>query len=126
MEALGFSNEDVIDIFRIIAAILKLGNLTFSPINNMDGTEGCSITNEYGKWDYVMEKDPSAEIGFGLISAYVVPFYYYYYFFNISRWLLFFYNYNFFFLNVAYYVRDNVDSYYNIVWAYTKKKQNQI
>ena len=37
------------DIFRIMAAILKLGNVNFIPTTNMDGTEGCAISNDYGE-----------------------------------------------------------------------------
>ncbi len=37
------------DIWRIVAAILKLGNIQFIPTTNMDGTEGCTIANDYGK-----------------------------------------------------------------------------
>lgn len=50
LESVGFSAEDIINIFRIVAAVLKLGNLIFSPVSNIDGTDGCSINNEYGIW----------------------------------------------------------------------------
>ena len=43
------------DIFRIMAAILKLGNVNFIPTTNMDGTEGCAISNDYGElfsWEH--------------------------------------------------------------------------
>ncbi|XP_065169403.1 unconventional myosin-Ia isoform X2 [Atheta coriaria] len=46
-DALGFAVEEVVNIFRIIAVVLKLGNLEFVPCNNIDGTEGCSINNDY-------------------------------------------------------------------------------
>ena len=49
MEDLGFSCEETVDVFKIVAATLKLGNINFVPITNMDGTEGCTINNEYGK-----------------------------------------------------------------------------
>ena len=49
MEDLGFNSDEINDIFRIISAILKLGNLNFVPTTNMDGTEGCTISNDYGK-----------------------------------------------------------------------------
>ena len=49
MEDLGFTQEESSDVFKIVAATLKLGNLNFVPTTNMDGTEGCSISNEYGK-----------------------------------------------------------------------------
>lgn len=47
-EVLGFCDEDIVDVFKIIAFILKLGNLQFVPSNNIDGTEGCTIKNDYG------------------------------------------------------------------------------
>lgn len=48
LESVGFSAEDIVNIFRIVAAVLKLGNLIFTPVSNIDGTEGCSINNDYG------------------------------------------------------------------------------
>lgn len=50
LEILGFSSEEILSIFKILAAILKLGNLNFIPITNIDGTEGCEISNDYGEW----------------------------------------------------------------------------
>ncbi|KZS14110.1 Myosin-IB [Daphnia magna] len=47
LESVGFSAEDIVNIFRIVAAVLKLGNLIFTPVSNIDGTEGCSINNDY-------------------------------------------------------------------------------
>ncbi|KAF7273349.1 hypothetical protein GWI33_013937 [Rhynchophorus ferrugineus] len=47
LEVLGFAPTDIIDIFRVLAVILKLGNLQFVPCNNIDGTDGCSISNDY-------------------------------------------------------------------------------
>jgi hypothetical protein len=55
MEDLGFSAEEIHDIFRIISAVLKLGNVNFVPTTNMDGTEGCAIANDYGKTDGLQE-----------------------------------------------------------------------
>lgn len=49
LEALGFSNDEIFSIFKIIAVVLKLGNLNFIPITNIDGTEGCEISNDYGE-----------------------------------------------------------------------------
>lgn len=50
LEILGFSDGDeLISIFKILASILKLGNLNFVPITNIDGTEGCEISNDYGE-----------------------------------------------------------------------------
>jgi len=50
MEVLGFTNDDVINVMKILAAVLKLGNLTFLPSSNIDGTEGCAISNDYGTY----------------------------------------------------------------------------
>ena len=49
MEDIGLKPEEICDIFKIVASVLKLGNLQFVPTTNMDGTEGCSIANEYGE-----------------------------------------------------------------------------
>lgn len=49
LELLGFTDTEIIDIFRVLAIILKLGNLQYVPCSNIDGTEGCSINNDYGK-----------------------------------------------------------------------------
>lgn len=49
LDILGFTVEEVVNIFRIIAVVLKLGNLQFVPCNNIDDTEGCAINNDYGK-----------------------------------------------------------------------------
>jgi hypothetical protein len=35
-------------MFRVVAAVLKLGNVEFVPTTNMDGTEGCAVSNDYG------------------------------------------------------------------------------
>ena len=48
LEILGFTGEEILSIFKIIAVILKLGNLNFIPITNIDGSEGCEISNDYG------------------------------------------------------------------------------
>ena len=49
LDILGFSAEEQQAILRVIASVLKLGNVTFSPVNNIDGSEGCVVDNEYGK-----------------------------------------------------------------------------
>ena len=49
MEDLGLTSDEVHDVFSLVGAVLKLGNLTFVPTTNMDGTEGCVISNDYGK-----------------------------------------------------------------------------
>ena len=55
MEDLGLRSEEITDILKVCAAVLKLGNLQFVPITNMDGTEGCGIANEYGQ--YIIYKE---------------------------------------------------------------------
>ena len=49
MEDIGLRTDEICDIFKIVASVLKLGNLQFVPTTNMDGTAGCGIANEYGK-----------------------------------------------------------------------------
>lgn len=49
LEVLGFTVNDIVDIFRVIAVVLKLGNIQFVPCNNIDGTDGSNINNEFGK-----------------------------------------------------------------------------
>jgi myosin-1 len=39
----------LLQVFRVVASILKLANLIFIPTTNMDGTEGCTVGNEYGE-----------------------------------------------------------------------------
>jgi Myosin heavy chain len=48
-EALGFTPDEILDIFKVVASVLKLGNVVFIPSNNIDGTEGCTVSNDYGK-----------------------------------------------------------------------------
>lgn len=48
LEMIGLSRDETISIFKIIAVVLKLGNLIFIPTMNIDGTEGCEVSNEYG------------------------------------------------------------------------------
>lgn len=45
----GLAESEIRHVFSIVAAILKLGNVHFVPTTNMDGTEGCTIANDYGK-----------------------------------------------------------------------------
>ena len=58
METIGFSADDIVSIFQILSAVLKLGNLQFIPRANIDGTEGCALLNQYGgqwywyEWQY--------------------------------------------------------------------------
>ena len=48
------SGREIFDVFRIVASVLKLGNVEFVPTTNMDGTEGCAVSNDYGnefRWE---------------------------------------------------------------------------
>ncbi|XP_024083277.1 unconventional myosin-Ia isoform X2 [Cimex lectularius] len=47
LETCGLTQEEVLNVLKIIASVLKLGNVIFIPTNNIDGTEGCTINNEY-------------------------------------------------------------------------------
>ncbi|KAJ9580439.1 hypothetical protein L9F63_024375, partial [Diploptera punctata] len=51
LETLGFSQEDIVNVFKVVACVLKLGNIGFIPTNNIDGTEGCTINNDYELYD---------------------------------------------------------------------------
>ncbi|KAL9894764.1 myosin 95E isoform 1-T1 [Glossina fuscipes fuscipes] len=47
LDVLGMSCDEINAIFRVIAVVLKLGNFVFVPVTNIDGTEGCQISNIY-------------------------------------------------------------------------------
>lgn len=47
LELLGFAADEVHAVFKVLAAVLKLGNLCFVPSTHIDGTEGCAVTNDY-------------------------------------------------------------------------------
>ncbi|KAG1705488.1 Unconventional myosin-Ib [Nymphon striatum] len=47
LNTIGFSENEVLLVFQLISAVLKLGNLDFRPHANLDGTEGCIILNDY-------------------------------------------------------------------------------
>jgi myosin I len=49
LDTIGLAQEEISAIFKIIAVVLKLGNLQFVPTTNIDGTEGCGISNDYGE-----------------------------------------------------------------------------
>ena len=48
MEVIGFYRDEVSSVLQLIASILKLGNVQFSPRSNQDGTDGCDISNVEG------------------------------------------------------------------------------
>ena len=56
LEDLGLRGDEICDILKIVAAVLKLGNIQFVPTTNMDGTEGCGIANEYGELDRLTDR----------------------------------------------------------------------
>lgn len=68
LEILGFSSEEILSIFKIIAVILKLGNLNFIPITNIDGTEGCEISNDYEIRDISQLIDVDEQILFNCLT----------------------------------------------------------
>ncbi|XP_037791222.1 unconventional myosin-Ia-like [Penaeus monodon] len=47
LETLGLAYEEQMEVFKLVAVVLKVGNLTFTSVNNIDGTEGCANENEY-------------------------------------------------------------------------------
>lgn len=49
LETLGLTADEVSFVFRIIATVLKMGNFVFVPVTNIDGTEGCQVSNDYGE-----------------------------------------------------------------------------
>jgi len=53
LDVLGLNCEESNSIFRVIAVVLKLGNFIFVPITNIDGTEGCQVSNVYGKYQAI-------------------------------------------------------------------------
>ena len=48
MQVIGFSDEDILSTYKLLASILKLGNIEFKAYTTMDGIEGVKITNEQG------------------------------------------------------------------------------
>lgn len=47
-EVIGFTEEEKINTFKLVASVLLLGNLEFSSTNNMNNVECCHITNLKG------------------------------------------------------------------------------
>ena len=48
MVVIGFEESEITSLFRIVAIILKLGNVSFKHRNNFDGTNGCSVSDGEG------------------------------------------------------------------------------
>lgn len=53
LEILCFTPEKIAQIYKLIATILKLGNLIFISTTNIDGTEGCSIMNDRSNYNHL-------------------------------------------------------------------------
>ncbi|XP_052803474.1 unconventional myosin-Ia-like isoform X2 [Mya arenaria] len=45
MEVIGFLPSEITDVLQLVASVLKLGNVSFTPRSNQDGTDGCDIAN---------------------------------------------------------------------------------
>ncbi|KAK6644338.1 hypothetical protein RUM43_000605 [Polyplax serrata] len=62
MEILGFTDTEILNVLKIVSSILKLGNLIFVPTNNIDGTEGCVINNDYELYEVgqLLEIEPTS------------------------------------------------------------------
>ena len=54
MEVIGFKTEEVMMTFQLVASILKLGNVEFSPKSNKDGTDGCDLSDMSGMIDWLV------------------------------------------------------------------------
>lgn len=49
MQVIGFTDEEIMAVFQLVASVLKLGNVTFDPKSNKNGTEACEITKASSK-----------------------------------------------------------------------------
>lgn len=49
MEIIGFAKQELVCIFQLVAGVLKLGNVQFQHHSNIDGTDGCKLSNEDGR-----------------------------------------------------------------------------
>lgn len=47
LQLLGFTSNEIIECFQVLAFILKLGNVNFLRRANIDSTEGCTILADY-------------------------------------------------------------------------------
>ncbi len=72
MEDVGLTSEEISGIWRILAAVLKLGNVQFVPTTNMDGTEGCTVANDYGEKSKLTSLRPCTPIPFRFPELYDV------------------------------------------------------
>lgn len=51
MGALGFTGGECAAVLRVLAFVLKLGNVDFDPETNIDGTIGLRVHHHYGERD---------------------------------------------------------------------------
>uniref|UniRef100_A0A1B6DCA7 Myosin motor domain-containing protein n=4 Tax=Clastoptera arizonana TaxID=38151 RepID=A0A1B6DCA7_9HEMI len=78
LDLLGFLPEEIYNVFKVVASVLKLGNISFIPSNNIDGTEGCIISNDYELYEvcHLLETDmASLRRAFTQRSVTLVPAY---------------------------------------------------
>ncbi|XP_071942149.1 unconventional myosin-Ib-like isoform X2 [Antedon mediterranea] len=46
MQVLGFTDEEILSVYKLLGSILKLGNVEFNSFNTMNGTDGVKIQRE--------------------------------------------------------------------------------
>lgn len=49
MQVIGFTDEEILSTYKLVAGILKLGNIQFEAYTTENGTEGVKITNQEGR-----------------------------------------------------------------------------
>lgn len=52
MRIIGFREEEMTALWQLVASILKLGNIQFSPRTNADNTDGCDLANPKGSSEW--------------------------------------------------------------------------
>lgn len=48
MQIIGFADEEILGVYKLLASILKLGNIKFKKYVTHNGTEGVKIMNQEG------------------------------------------------------------------------------
>ena len=48
MRIIGFADSEVVQLYQLVACVLKLGNIEFQHQPNLDGTDGCKLLNKNG------------------------------------------------------------------------------
>lgn len=57
LKTLGFNEDETLFVWKLLASILKIGNLEFVPkIISSTGTDSCSLANEYGKLNWKLSE----------------------------------------------------------------------